>query len=331
MKSDKLSKKQLLVTTIVCFILSIVMFFSIAFVDSALAVLLFFLLSVALIISAIVFLIKFLKKSAEEKELSKQNRAPKNSYYIPVYSVNAQPNAEVQKETNAVTQKEINTKIQQNELTKELNVGIKTYKLKYSYDKVKIVGSNYIENINEIKSKLNPKSAIILQSEPTNEYDDKAVAVYFYYDVKQHIKHKIGYLSKDSHCYNMFNDYKKKGGEVRAVLDTSGELLLKIGFYLPTQKESMESIIFKPISTNSNEVQENLELCEVGDECDIEYDYDKEKNILYCDYGKIGTIPKKIDEIIEASSEYYFCIDSLITVETDFEDKIEVSIIMYYE
>ncbi len=245
-------------------------------------------------------------------------------------------NKNINNEPNKITQEtscdepilEKSNKETQRKLIEKFNVGPTLYKLQYSYDRIPIVGSKYIEGIEDIIKNLNSNSLIILKNETDNEYDKNAVGVYI---MQNGSEIRIGYLKKDSHCYTMFNDYMNRGGQVLAVIDVSGDLLLKIGFYLPAEIESMKSIVFKPTSTNSNEAQENLDMCEVGDECDIEYDYDKDKNILYCNYGKIGTIPKKIDEIIESSSEYYLYIDSLETVEKDFEDIINPKIILYYE
>lgn len=356
MKKINLSRNHFLIISVGSIILSVFNFFLIAGAQSDIRVL-FHLLLVFIfggcgIVFFALFFINLLKDKIHTKEERSKNIKMKfpeqkpiensSNYFVNLNeiecstsnisnyknNINDKPDESTHEAPCDKPISEKSNKETQRKLIEKFNVGPTLYKLQYSYDRIPIVGSKYIEGIEEIINNLNANSLIVLKNEADNEYDKNAVGVYI---MQNGSEIRIGYLKKDSHCYTMFNDYMKKNGQVLAVIDVSGDLLLKIGFYLPAETESMKSIVFKPTSTNSNEAQENLDMCEVGDECDIEYDYDKDKNILYCNYGKIGTIPKKIDEIIESSSEYYLYIDSLETVEKDFEDIINPKIILYYE
>lgn len=335
MKKKNLSEKQLglftfifLALTFVCLIV-----FSKNTENDSIFLLSFF-FAIAFFITGLVFLIKYLIahiKNTKAKKIDINNITTNTFDENIKTTITQKTNIENKIITESETAPKEKAKPIQRELIKNFNIGTDVFELKYEYDKVFIVGTKHLnEEAKKIVENLSPNEFIIIDRDSANENDPTAVGVYTMRNGNQVL---LGYLQKNSHCYDMFNDYLKKGNEVLAVVDISSPASLKLGYYLRKKKdiENLNSIVFSPNSSYNDDAQDSLEDCEQGDECSIEYDYERDKDVICCHSSFIGTIPKKIDDIINHSENYYIFIDSLETIEKDYEDKIKVKLILYYE
>lgn len=296
--------------------------------------LLSFFFAIVFLITGIVFLVKYLIAHIKNSKTKKiiidditDNKSDESKKAITTRNTNTESKTPSQIETTP----EEKAKPIQRELMKSFNIGTDIYELKYEYDKVFIVGTKYLdEEAKKIVKNLSPNEFIIIDRDSTNEHDPTAVGVY---TMRNGNRILLGYLQKDSHCYDMFNDYFKKGNKVLAVVDISSPASLKLGYY-PCKKKELEklnNITFTPNSSYNDDAQDSLEDCEQGDECSIEYDYERDKDVICCHSSFIGTIPKKANDIINHCKNYYIFIDSLDTIEKDYEDKIKVKLVLYYE
>lgn len=335
MKKKNLSEKQLglftfifLALTFVCLIV-----FSKNTENDSIFLLSFFFV-IAFFITGLVFLVKYLIVHIKNTKVKKNNI---NNITTNTFDENTKTtitqntNIENKIITESETAPKEKAKPIQRELIKNFNIGTDVFELKYEYDKVFIVGTKHLdEEAQEIVKNLSPNEFIIIDRDSANENDPTAVGVY---TMRNGNRILLGYLQKNSHCYNMFNDYLQKGNHVMAVVDINGQATLKLGYYIRKKKEieKLNNITFTPNSSYNDDAQDSLEDCEQGDECSIEYDYERDKDIICCHSSFIGTIPKKIADIINHCKSYYIFIDSLETIEKDYEDKIKVKLILYYE
>lgn len=89
----------------------------------------------------------------------------------------------------------------------------------YAYDDVNIFASNTLN-----RSALLIGDKLVLQPEPTNEYDKKAVAIF-------HNGVQIGYMYRNT-LQKMYHDFIRKGGTVTAeIAAVSPELHIKLQYY----------------------------------------------------------------------------------------------------
>lgn len=152
-------------------------------------------------------------------------------------------------------------------------------------------------------TKLKINDSIEFVKEPTNEYDKNAIAVVVN-------DTKIGYVYKGT-IQSMINNYIMKNFQVLAYvseIEPDKDLVkMYIGFY--SEVGSKDKIIkkFNLIANSNEEMQNNIELCSVGDEISIDYDYEKEKFSACDDAGlEIGYMPKVFDVYAEENGDTSF-------------------------
>lgn len=178
-------------------------------------------------------------------------------------------------------------------------------------------------------SKLNVGQKVNLLSEPQNQYDKNAIAIY-------HENDKIGYLYRGDvqDIANRFND--DIDSEIFCfICEINGnDVFLNIGFYQEKENISIKETTFKLTRTSSKEIQETIEDC-VFEEEEVYFDYDYEKELFeVCPTGcslAIGYAPKSKNsllEILEESDEYKAYVSE---IEEDDNGKYSVYVTIEYE
>lgn len=129
---------------------------------------------------------------------------------------------------------------------------------------------------------------IVFKQEPENEFDKSAIAIYL--DDK-----RIGYVYRGQ-TQDMINNWIKKGryfeGFICEYNATENKAWYKIGFY--SLLDDFDTLTCKVSRFNSDC------LVNIGDVIDFEFDFDKEKYILYDDFGeKLGTLPAATERKLE--------------------------------
>ena len=104
-----------------------------------------------------------------------------------------------------------------------------------------------------------------LVQEPDNQYDNRAVAILNLKD------EKVGYLYK-GWLQDMVNDFIKKDDPFFVLAEREPFKSIIIGFYKRTPKNSM----FKLTGNFKQEMHENISLCSVGDQVDLDYNDEKD-------------------------------------------------------
>lgn len=198
--------------------------------------------------------------------------------------------------------------------------------LKYNYKHEKLC---QIRGQEPDISKLNVGQKVNLLSEPQNQYDKNAIAIY-------HENDKIGYLYRGDvqDIANRFND--DIDSEIFCfICEINGnDVFLNIGFYQEKENISIKETTFKLTRTSSKEIQETIEDC-VFEEEEVYFDYDYEKELFeVCPTGcslAIGYAPKSKNsllEILEESDEYKAYVSE---IEEDDNGKYSVYVTIEYE
>lgn len=137
------------------------------------------------------------------------------------------------------------------------------------------------------------------KQEPNNEYDDKAVAIYYN-------NLKIGYVFKGN-IQDMINDWISRNDYFCSYINKvdliSYKITYKIAFYKPMSK--LKSITFS-LSKTSKKIDEytkridNLECCNENEPVTFEKDYDTDSFFVYnSQYEEIGELSAATVEKLE--------------------------------
>lgn len=171
---------------------------------------------------------------------------------------------------------------------------IESSKMKYSYDDVKIYAMDDAARKCEIGDLVNFKS------EPENEHDPNAIAVYFN-------DNQIGYIYRGK-IQDMINDYIKKEFYILAAvvqnIISENTIVIAIAFYKPvTDDEIIKSFT---INLSESKYEKIMEECcfmlPVGEEVSVEFDFDKARYTV----EQFGLLPKRLDEYAEGSEYCFF-------------------------
>lgn len=165
-------------------------------------------------------------------------------------------------------------------------------------------------------------------SEPNNEYDDKAIAVYFNKD-------KVGYVYKGK-IQDMINDWISRGdyffGYINKFSIANSKVSYKIGFYKSLNRFENKMFrltkIGKKVDDDTTR-KDNLLLCNPGEVVTIEADIETGNLIVLNDaFEEIGELPKNATEFISAEN-YKTLVGIIENIDTDDEDKTEADIVVY--
>lgn len=170
---------------------------------------------------------------------------------------------------------------------------------------------------------------ITFAKEPTNAYDNNAVAIF---DKAPNIK--VGYLYKGSQ-QDMVNDFISGGHPIRSrITDISpeGKIQIEAAFYRRPYApvKNFKSQVTFALSSSTKEAQENISDCVYeDDDLEFEFDYDTEKFAFYCNTALVGYAPSKYADILrlieDNSIDYSATVDTI--AESDSERfKVTVSL-----
>lgn len=203
------------------------------------------------------------------------------------------------------------------------------FELRYDYDEVKIVGTQYIDGAEKRLKELNSDSCIVVYREEDNPKDPKTVVIC---EMENGVDYKLGYLSKSSNLYDMFNDFKDRGEFVLIKVDEKFSGCFKLGFYKKVSNKkhrikNKQSKIFTLTGTRNSDIQSAISYADVGDELSYDFDYEKDKYYVEASFDKIGYIPKSQEELIENADDIEMYIDDI----TENDNGIySVKVEMYY-
>lgn len=178
--------------------------------------------------------------------------------------------------------------------------------LKYAYYDVDVKGTNHRDF--DI-TKIDIDKEVQFENEPSNEYDENAIKI-MYNDTH------IGYVPKNN-MQKMIKDFTDKENRkveafIRDVNEDTKEIHIYIGFYVSMVDEELEKIEHidtSLIKTAKKEEfggsrQENLDLCSVGDELDLDYQYETETYIVCDSYGnELGEVNSKISDKLQDAED----------------------------
>lgn len=156
-------------------------------------------------------------------------------------------------------------------------------------------------------------SKVELVKEPTNEHDDKAVAVIL-------DGSRIGYLYRGKR-QDMANDFIDNNWPIISHIDSIDDEESKIGVFLgfyknkPSEFDKLKRSgkqchSFKLTGNANSEMQDSICVSSVGDEVTFYYEYDKEKFVA-SSIGDIGYVPASKTSLIEDDKDYSAFIEDI--------------------
>lgn len=169
--------------------------------------------------------------------------------------------------------------------------------LSYKYEEYIYLLDNAI---NKIKG--NGGEELSFVQEPTNEYDNKAIAVYLN-------KTKIGYVYRGK-IQDMLNDWISRKdiyyGYINKIFVTENKATYKIGFYKPFKQFTNKTFSLIKMTKKIDEDirrEDNLYCVSDGDEVTIEYDEYIDNYVVYNKYyDEIGELSSSAATFIDDNS-----------------------------
>lgn len=136
---------------------------------------------------------------------------------------------------------------------------------------------------------------------------------------------------------DMVSDWLENDDPIFAVLshvDASGAAFFDLAFYRSEMERLLyrhqDAKMYKLTGNKSDDYQASLSLCSVGEECSVEYDYDKEKYSVSTSYADLGFLPAAAARIIDDSADQ----DARVFVadlEEDGEGRTVVSVYVFVD
>ena len=155
-------------------------------------------------------------------------------------------------------------------------------------------------------SKMNVGTKLNAYRDSDNEYDKNAVRLEWNSDT-------LAYFYRGK-LQDMANDYLRFGGCVHGVITglmpEDKKIQAHLGFYKGENydrirelyKKNPKAKSYKLTGSSSESKQSNIMICNVGDECDVEYDYDKDK-YLVSSGDELGYLPASAAKMIDEYGE----------------------------
>ena len=211
-----------------------------------------------------------------------------------------------------------NEPVTQAKILTELPMQYISKPLAYDYDNVGLcIIKGQEPDFNALKIGLE----VQLYTEKTNQYDNKAIAVYAN-------KTKIGYLYK-SKLKDMAYDFLDSGNYVYGYISKieNNNIAMNLGYYKKVIPKFKKSTTFKLTGTAKKDIQEALMYSSEENEVNFDFNYEKDCYEV-SDLNVIGYAPKSKNELIGNLSEYYAYISEICS---DSDDKYSVKITINYD
>lgn len=154
----------------------------------------------------------------------------------------------------------------------------------------------YVKNFFSIR----PGDPIVFKLEPDNQYDDNAIQLWSNNQM-------LGYVFRGK-LQDMLHDFIKRCDPIYAMVFSVNPQNQKITYSVAFYRQPTPKFRGKPLATGrltasaGEEAQENIVLCDVGDELNVDYDYEKERYEVSSDMGYVGCLPKKLQEYADVAT-----------------------------
>ena len=186
------------------------------------------------------------------------------------------------------------------------------------------VGFYVPDDLLEVASSVPPHQAISFVSEPENDYDHDAIALYYNSE-------KIGYVFKGK-LRDMLRSFSASDQRYVVIMSRLWEdrPIFDIFFYrdahdLLQSYLARESKTFVLTRNRSEELQENLACCDVGDEVTVEYDNSEDRYYAVRGSFEIGYFPKTANTFIERHNG---CVSRVFDISPDGSGKYIATVIV---
>lgn len=187
----------------------------------------------------------------------------------------------------------------------------------YEYTEVPIVGRQHHSETIPILGE-----PVIIEHEKDNAYDDKAISVSV---LREDVPKIIGYISKTSRLKDMAFDFINSGNTVKGFIDDDINSTMTVAYYKDEMKDYENYYSAKePVKTfKLSKKGEMADLFEVGTEVNVDYDVEKDKDILQIDYLDFNA-PKSLENDYLNTDKYIMFVIDIRSTETGASFKIGV-------
>lgn len=147
---------------------------------------------------------------------------------------------------------------------------------------------------------INVGDPIVFQLEPENEYDAKAIQLWSNNQM-------LGYVFR-GRLQDILHDFIKRDEPVYAMVFSVNPQEQKVTYSVAFYRHPEPKFLGKHLATGrltasaGEEAQENITLCDVGDELSVDYDYEKERYEVSSTMGYVGCLPKKLEQHGESAA-----------------------------
>lgn len=188
------------------------------------------------------------------------------------------------------------------------------HKIKYHYDHVDVfIPKDFSINWDGI----DPGDTVAFERDPSNPHDSNAILV-------QHNLCKLGYMYRNK-LYDMMHDYLAAGlpvyGHIDSMDDEVRKITIFLAFYGSTFNEPRKT--FRLTASKGKASQEIIEYLSEDDALDVEYDFEKEKYVVYDSGEVIGALPKTAEKFVDDKSCF---VDH-----TELDENGKFDIFVYFE
>lgn len=172
----------------------------------------------------------------------------------------------------------------------------------YQYQEVDVAMANAV--VQDFRA-IHPGELIDFVLEPTNQYDPNAIQLWSNNQL-------LGYVYRGK-MQDMLHDFMKQGhpiySAVYSVMPIDKKVTYNVGFYRAQKPMARGKAlgIGRLTASAGEEAQENITLCDEGDEVEAVFDYEKSRYEVSA-LGYIGCLPKKLEDYGETST---FVIDEV--------------------
>lgn len=182
-------------------------------------------------------------------------------------------------------------------------------------------------------SKMDIGTKLNAYQDPDNPYDKKAVRFEWNNDT-------LAYFYRGK-LQDMANDYLKFGGNVHgvvtALMPQDKKIQAHLGFYKGANQDEFCDHLsknshakkYKLTGNSSENKQSNIMISHVGEKCDLEYDYDKDK-YLVINGDSIGFLPASAAKLVEENGEES-CSIFIAEIDTNDSGNYYVSVYLFFE
>lgn len=182
-------------------------------------------------------------------------------------------------------------------------------------------------------SKMNIGTKLNAYQDPHNPDDTNAVRLVWNDET-------LAYFCRGK-LQDMANDYIQFGGHVHGVvaqlMPEDNTIFAHLGFYKGQHQDEFKSLFrknpqaktYRLTGSASEEKQSSIMLSHVGEKCDIEYDYEKEKYLIVCG-DELGYLPAPASKVIEEYGEES-CSVFISEIDTNDSGKYYANVYLFHE